>query len=341
MPQPDALRGKKLFNYELKGEPNPDVQAQLEANGAYPDLTLDGEWNPAAYRQLVTDLMNGLYDSDPTYRESVGQCEREEHVVPVRDGNNAEVRLWVYRPHTLKDDASAPAIIYIHGGGSVGGCLEDCVPQCSRMAVDTGTVVCAVGYRMVPFVEFPYTMLDSYAATRFVTENAAKLGIDPERIALSGDSAGSYQVLATVAKLAQEGHADSIKLARISVAQIFDYFFTEPVENMTRPESDAVQESHAVMEWMTGGKTQTHLDEKNPLLFPGLASDALLAQYPPFLVLEEEFDNYRTPAERLAQRLDQAGRLLEYVCYPGTSHNGGHPNTRSDLILMFDEYLKP
>ena len=136
-------------------------------------------------------------------------------------------------------------------------------------------------------------------------------------------------------------HADSIKLARISVAQIFDYFFTEPVENMTRPESDAVQESHAVMDWMTGGKTQTHLDEKNPLLFPGLASDALLAQYPPFLVLEEEFDNYRTPAERLAQRLDKAGRLLEYVCYPGTSHNGGHPNTRSDLILMFDEYLKP
>jgi acetyl esterase len=340
MTPPSPLEGKNLFHYELKGEANEEVRAQLDSNQAFPDLTLDGEWNPAGYRQLVTELMAAQYEADPSYEESVSHCHREEHRIPIRDGNNAEVRVWTYRPHALKGDHASPAIVYVHGGGSVGGCLEDFIPLCSRMAVDTGTVVCAVGYRMVPFVEFPYTMLDTYAATRHITENAGELGIDPGRIALSGDSAGSYQVLATVAKLAQEGHADSIKLARISVAQIFDYFFTEPVSEMKQVEIDTIQESQAVMDWMTGGQTQPHLDNKNPLLFPGLATDELLSAYPPFLILEEEFDNYRTPAERLAQRLKKAGRLLEYVCYPGTAHNGGHPNSRSDLVLMFDEYLK-
>ena len=340
MTPPSPLQGKNLFDYELRGEANDDVRAQLDSNQAYPDLTLDGEWNPAAYRQLVTDLMAAQYEADPSYEESVGLCERQEHRIPVRDGNNAEVRVWTYRPETLQGESAAPAIVYVHGGGSVGGCLEDFIPHCSRMAVDTGTLVCAVGYRMVPFVEFPFTMLDTYAATRHITEHAREMGIDPTRIAMSGDSAGSYQVLATVAKLAQEGHAESIKLARISVAQIFDYFFTEPVENMKQVEVDTIQESQTVIDWMTGGQAQLHLDNKNPLLFPGLASDELLASYPPFLIVEEEFDNYRTPSERLAERLKAVGKLLEYVCYPGTAHNGGHPNSRSDLIQMFDEYLK-
>ncbi len=340
MPKLKPAESKNLFHYELKGEPNEELKAQLEKNDPIPHLTLDGEWNPAGYRTLVTDLMNSEYENDPTFKESVLLCDREETIVPIRDGNDSTVRLWIYRPHSLKNETCAPAIVYVHGGGSVGGRLEDFIPHCSRMAVRTGTVVCAVGYRMVPDFKFPATMMDSYVSVKHVIENAVPLGIDPNRIAISGDSAGGYQILATAAKLAQENESHLIKVARVSVAQIFDYFFTEPKENMTLSESQAIQESDIIMTWMVGEDRERHLKERNPLLFPGLASDELLANYPPFIIVEEEFDNYVTPNARLAERLKKAGRLLEYFCYPGTSHYGGHPNSDEDFVRMFEEYLK-
>lgn len=193
---------------------------------------------------------------------------------------------------------------------------------------------------MVPVVQYPYTVLDSYVGLKHVAEHAAALGIDPDRIALSGDSAGGYQVLATVAKLAQNDETHLVKMARVGVSQIFDYAFTEPVESMTPAESITIQESKKVMEWMTGDDSDRHLREKNPLLFPGLASDELLEKYPPFVIIEQEFDNYRTPSERLAKRLRKAGRLLEFICYPGCGHGGGHANELSDFRKMIDVYLK-
>ena len=334
------VQSKGLFHYELKGEPNDELKAELEAEGPVPELSLDGDWTPAAYKQVVTDMMKAQYDSTPEYYASLDQCRKEEVMVPPRDGNDASVRVWVYRPLSLKDDDAAPAIIYSHGGGSVAGCLEDMEPYLAQMAVQTGTVVCGVGYRMVPDIRFPYTMLDTYAGAKHVIEAARSLRIDPARIALSGDSAGGYQVLATVAKMAQNDEGHLLKLARISVAQIFDYFLTVPKEEMTTSESDAIQESVAIIDWMVGDKKEQFLREKNPLLFPGLASDELLAKYPPFIVIENEFDNYRTPSESLAARLRGAGRLLEYICYPGCGHVGGHPNTQSDLTKMYDVYLK-
>jgi len=334
------VQSKHLFHYELKGEPNEALQAQIDANLPVPQLSLDGEWNPAAYRELVTDLMKNQYESAPSYYASVDQCSKQELVVPPRDGNDAPVRLWVYRPHSLKDDSTAPAIVYSHGGGSVGGCLEDFEPMYAHMAVETGTVVCAPGYRMVPHTKFPFTMLDTYAGVMHVLENTSFLGIDPARIAISGDSAGGYQILATAAKLAQEGESHRVKLARVSVAQIFDYFLTVPPEEMMSAETDTIQESAKVIEWMVGDDQDRLLQERNPLLFPGLASEELLAKYPPFIVIEQEFDNFRTPNETLARRLGEQGRLLEYICYPGCGHDGGHPNSDSDFLEMIDVYLK-
>lgn len=334
------IESQNLFHYKLEGVPNEALQTELDADFPVPVLSLDGDWNPAAYRQLVVDMMKMTYESDPAYFESVDLCDKQEIIVPPRDGNDASVRIWIYRPHSLREDDAAPTIAYIHGGGSVGGSLEEMGPYYAKMAVDSQTVVCGVGYRMVPFVQYPYTMLDSYVGLKYVAENAKALGIDSERIALSGDSAGGYQVLATVAKLAQNDEAHLLKMARVGVSQIFDYFFTEPVESMTPAEAITIQESQKVMEWMTGGESDRHLRQKNPHLFPGLASDELLAKYPPFVIIEQEFDNFRTPSERLAKRLNKAGRLLEFICYPGCGHSGGHENELADFQKMIDVYLK-
>ena len=58
----------------------------------------------------------------------------------------------------------------------------------------------------------------------------------------------------------------------------------------------------------------------DPLLWPGKASDELLEKMPPTVMVEDEFDFYITEAERFARRLRAAGRLLEYVEFPGCTH---------------------
>ena len=60
--------------------------------------------------------------------------------------------------------------------------------------------------------------------------------------------------------------------------------------------------------------------KNNPLLFPGKASDELLENMPPTIVWEAEFDIFINEATRLANRLKSAGRLLEFVVFPGQRH---------------------
>ena len=59
---------------------------------------------------------------------------------------------------------------------------------------------------------------------------------------------------------------------------------------------------------------------KDPLLFPGKASNELLSKFPPTVIYEVEFDIFITETTRLARRLREAGRLLELVVQPGLGH---------------------
>ena len=66
--------------------------------------------------------------------------------------------------------------------------------------------------------------------------------------------------------------------------------------------------------------TDLEAQYSDPLLYPGKASDELLAKMPPTVMFEDEFDIYVTEAARFSRRLRAAGRLLEYVEFPGCTH---------------------
>ena len=111
-------------------------------------------------------------------------------------GGDLGIRIFRATP----DDSASAALIYFHGGGWVIGDLDTHDILCRQLALAGGFSVVSVDYRLAPEHRFPAAVDDCIAATQWVRNHAQALRIDPNRIAVGGDSAGGN--LAAVVALA-------------------------------------------------------------------------------------------------------------------------------------------
>lgn len=117
-------------------------------------------------------------------------------------------RALVHRP---KDAIGPlPCVINFHGGGWVQGNPEQSAWLSSRVAVRNRAVVIAPAYRLAPEDTFPAGVDDSWGALQWVVEHADELGINPERIAVMGDSAGG-NLAAVVALMARDAGGPALR----------------------------------------------------------------------------------------------------------------------------------
>jgi acetyl esterase len=162
-------------------------------------------------RELGRPPINAL--SPPEAREAMAKsrtvlqpeppevAELEDLTCP---GPAGPVRLRRYRGLGTAKEAALPCLLFLHGGGWVIGDLESHDQPCRLLANAAQCCVVSVDYRLAPEHKFPAAVEDSAAALRFVAENAAKLRIDPTRIAVGGDSAGG-NLAAVLCLLGREG----------------------------------------------------------------------------------------------------------------------------------------
>lgn len=103
-------------------------------------------------------------------------------------GGRPDVGVLVYE----KDGRSTPsgALLWIHGGGKVAGSPEQCHATCSRFAGELGLLVVSVDYRLAPEHPFPAGLDDCHTVLAWMHDAAETLGIDQDRIAVGGESAG-------------------------------------------------------------------------------------------------------------------------------------------------------
>ncbi|MGN6818766.1 MAG: alpha/beta hydrolase [Sphingomonas sp.] len=222
------------------------------------------------------------------------------------DADGVPVRL--YLPST---ERRLPLLVFLHGGGWMFGDLETHDAMHRQFAHLGDCAVLAVGYRLAPEHPFPAGLDDCTAAFAWARREAQRLGCDPDRIALGGESAGGNLTAALALRLRDAGEAQP--LFQLIVHPVTDFTLSTPsIDTVSAPgiSRDYLKD---VLAFYTGDH-----DPTDPLLSPMHA--ARLDGLAQAIVLTASEDPLRDDGEQYAALLAQAG-VETLVCrLPGLPH---------------------
>ena len=255
-------------------------------------------------RDLRMDMFGEAADRDDVVKQ--------DRTVPGPAGA-PEVAIRIYRP---KAEAAAPrpGVFEIHGGGFIMGSIEMMDPWCQRIAAECDGVVVSVEYRLAPEHPFPAGVEDCYAALCWMAENARDLGVDPNRIAVAGQSAGGGLAAATTL-LARDRSGPALCFQMLEIPELDDRLETPSMQAFT--DTPLWNRPNAVWSWKHY-LGPDHSGEVSQYAAPARAKD--LSGLPPAYVTTMEFDPLRDEGILYALGLMQAGVPVELHSYPGTFH---------------------
>ncbi len=236
------------------------------------------------------------------------------------DGNRANIQL--IRP----DGGDAkPCVYYIHGGGMQSmSCTYGNYRAWGRIIAARGVAVAMVDFRncltpsSVPEVEpFPAGLNDCVAGVKWVAANAAELGIDAGRIIVAGESGGGNLTLATGLKLLRDGDIGLIR-GLYALCPYIAGVWPHP-DNPSSVENNGILiDLHNNRGAMAYGIEE--LNNQNPLAWPGFATEADLAGYPPTIISVNECDPLRDEGVNFYRKLLRAGVSARCRQVMGTIH---------------------
>lgn len=235
-----------------------------------------------------------------------------DYVVPVAEG---EITVRVFLP---EGNGPHPVFVHFHGGGFVFGSINSVVndAKCARICRRAACAVATVEYRLAPERRCPTAVEDCYSALRFIIEHADELGIDPERVAVGGESAGG-NLAAVVALMARDrgGPGLLLQLLEVPVTDIRAAAGSYPSASQFAVGYGLDQME---MEYFAKQYLESDADGTSPYASPLAAED--LAGLPAAYVMTAEYDVLRDSGEAYAQKLQQAGVAVTHTRMLGHTH---------------------
>lgn len=236
------------------------------------------------------------------------------------DGNT--VKIQIIRPES---DEPLPCVYYIHGGGMQNmSCFNGLYRSWGRVLANQGVAVVMVDFRnalvasSAPEVEpFPAGLNDCVSGLRYVVANAAALGIDPERVIVSGESGGGNLTIATGLKLKQDGDLNLIRglyaLCPYIAGSWPDERFPSSTENagiMLNLDGNGGRMAYGIEAFEAG----------NPLAWPSFATEEDVTGLPPTFISVNECDPLRDEGIEFYRLLVRAGVKTQCRTVMGTVH---------------------
>ena len=292
-------------DYWRKLDPQARRLLERAAASALPEMhTLSAE----AARRLFRESQLRL--DSPRLINPHGPAQSVEDLVATTPAGAVPVR--VYHPDPQFHDGPAPCLVFLHGGGWTIGDLDTHDNICRHLSLYGRCAVVSVDYRLAPEHRFPAAVVDAVGATRWVHDNAARLRIDPERIAVGGDSAGGN--LAAVTAIALRG--SDVPLCY----QLLLYPSTDM--GYEWPSHQRLAEGHfltrSALLWFRDNYLSSPGDIADWRASPLRCTD--LSGLPTAYIVTAGFDPLLDEGRAYAERLTAAGVEVGYECFEGMIH---------------------
>ncbi|WP_322068198.1 alpha/beta hydrolase [Paraburkholderia bannensis] len=273
---------------------------------------LSAKGGPPIYTLSPTDARNVLLGAQSAPVAKL-PARVEDRTFPV--GPTGDVKVHIVKP-AKKSAGLLPVVMYFHGGGWVLGDAATHDRLIREIANGSDAAVVFVDYDRSPEARYPTAIEQAYAATAYVAQHGKELGIDPQRMALAGDSVGGNMV-AAVSILAKQRHGPKLRF------QVMFYPVTDANFD------DGSYQEFAEGPWLTKNAMKWFWDaylpdaskRKEITASPLQATIADLQGLPPALVITDENDVLRDEGEAYAHKLMQAGVDVTAVRYLGSIHD--------------------
>ncbi len=248
--------------------------------------------------------MMSAQDSKP----AVSVVQTEEHIVNTKNLVQPDVRVLIYRKPSKQTQAG---LLWIHGGGYILGSAED--DRARKIAEELDCAVISVDYRLAPEDPFPAGIEDCQAALLWLAESAQDLGIDANRLAIGGASAGAGMA-AGLALMNRDQSGPSLSM-QLLLYPMLDNLHDTPSGHITNNPVWNRQTSLNAWEMYLDGVPGR---DASPYAAAIRATD--LKGLPPAYICVGAEDLFRDENIEYARKLNEAGVPAELTVYPGLFH---------------------
>ncbi|MEQ8828650.1 MAG: alpha/beta hydrolase fold domain-containing protein [Alphaproteobacteria bacterium] len=220
----------------------------------------------------------------------------------------------------------APVLIYLHGGGWIVGNLDTHDRIMRILAQKSGCCVLGVDYHLAPEAKFPQPQDECCAAADWVLQHGAEYGLDPNRIALAGDSAGANMSMTVLMHLKNQGRIGAVGAALLYYGS---YGLRDSASRrLWGGAEDGL--SAADLAFFRECLFEDQAEMLDPR-FDILAND--LTELPPLFVLEVAMDPLADDSRALADAVLEAGGQVDYRRAEGVLHGYLHMSHSVDAAM--------
>jgi acetyl esterase/lipase len=249
--------------------------------------------------------------------------------IPGPDGA-PDIRIVIYRPKAAPEPL--PALLWLHGGGYILGRAYETDPFLHRIAHTIRCAAISVDYRPAPETQHPGPVEDCFAALSWLRENSATLGVDSNRLAIGGDSAGGG-LAANLALLTRDRGAVLPDFQLLIYPMLDDRTVTATDLNPYVGEFVWTREYNA-LGWAALLGQEPGGTDVPPYAAAARAQD--LAGLPPTFIGVGTLDLFLDEDIEYARRLLRSGVPTELRVYPRATHGFMNAPTTSGRMLMRD-----
>lgn len=222
------------------------------------------------------------------------------------------IHLTCYYPLTSIND-SLPVYINLHGGAFIMNNKDIDDPYCRLTANQAGAVVVNVNYSKSPETPFPGALEECYQVIQWVRSNGRTLGINPDKIAVGGQSSGGNLAAAVCLLLKQRQEKQPV--LQVLSAPMLDFI----TPHADKPEPDPLRAKYPqAAGFLNACYVPTIEKASNPLASPVLAAD--VREVAPALIIAGEYDAFRPEIERYSNKLQDAQIPVRYELFKDCTH---------------------